>query len=309
MTVYSPSQTAEWMRCPMARALRKEGWISKWGAKRDLAAIIGQSYAAGVGTYNNLRKSAKVLPARGVSDSTRRSWAESCVTVAKGVMKQRLDEIERLGLVLSVMEDDDSYMKDMEKRIVNAVGEYVLTDPMPDDWQIVDVEAPLNDAGAARPDLVIRNAQGLHMVDYKSKVQLLARYEAMTKAEYANSHQMLHYGHFGKLHYGEDLAGYYIGLSVFTPRFRVEWLPYPYNSEVLKTWAATMPSAWAQMEREDKNEALPYMAAVHSDRFGQCPYYKACFEHHYDPALMLRDYLYVERVNEESASDGHIAEM
>ncbi len=247
MKVYSPSQTAEWMRCPMMRALRKEGWVSKWGAKRDLAATIGQAFAAGVGTYNNFRKTNPLMPVRGVNVERTR-LAVSSVDVAKAVMHRRLEEMEKLGFVLTSGEEDELYMTQMEKRVVKAVSTYVYEDPMPDDWQIVDIEESLGEAaGNARPDLVIRNPQGLHMVDYKSKVQLLARYEAKTKGDYANSHQMLHYGHFGKLHYGEDLAGYYIGLSVFEPRFRVDWVPYPYNSETLKTWAATTPAAWATM--------------------------------------------------------------
>lgn len=300
MKVYSPSQTAEWMRCPMMRALRKEGWVSKWGAKRDLAATIGQAFAAGVGTYNNYRQSTSSLPPRGVN-AERTRLAVSSVEVAQAVMHRRLEEMERLGFVLTSGDDDEIYMAAMDKRITKAVSEYVINDPMPDDWQIVDVEASLGEpAGNARPDLVIRNSTGLYMVDYKSKVQLLARYENKTKGDYANSHQMLHYGHFGKLHYNEDLAGYYIGLAIFEPKFRCEWLPYPYNGETLKTWAATTPSAWATMEREDNGESAPWMSNNHSDNFGDCPYKKACFEYHYDPALMVRDYLYIERVPEET---------
>ena len=306
MKVYSPSQTAEWMRCPMMRALRKEGWVSKWGAKRDLAASIGQAFAAGVAVYNNFRLGASGgngMPPRG-ANAARIALSDSSLQVAKAVMAQRLEEMEKLGFVLTSSEEDEVYLASMDKRLTKALTQYIQEDPLPDDWQIVDVEGSLGEAaGNSRPDLVIRNAQGLYVVDYKTKVQLLARYEHKTKQDYANSHQMLHYGHFGGLHYGEDLAGYYIGLIVFEPRFRCELLPYPYNSETLRTWAATTPAAWEAMEREDKGESKPWMSNNHQDNFGQCPYYKACFEYHYDPALMVRDYLYVERVPENADAD------
>lgn len=305
MTVYSPSQTMEWMRCPMMRALRKEGWISKWGAKKDLAAIIGSSFAAGIGVYNNIRKSAQdgntALPARTIE--ARASIAASCVDVAKAVMHQKLEMLEKIGLILGGSDDDEIYLQAMSKRIVNAVTNYVVSDPLPDTFKIVDVELNLGpEAGNARPDLVVRDNLGLAMVDYKTKVQLLARYEAKTKMEYGNTHQMLHYGHFGERHYGEPFGRYYIGLVVFEPRFHTEFVPYPYNTEVLATWARTSQSAWAIMEKEDKGEQVPWMSANHSDNFGQCPYYKACFTHHYDPELMKSDYVLVERVPEEPAA-------
>lgn len=300
--VYSPSQTATWMRCPMLRALGKAGWIPKVGAKRDIAATIGQAFAAGVGVYNNMRKDTQAfkrpMPERGGDE--RVQWAAACVDVALQVAHRRLEEMERIGLQLSMTDADAHYLQQVDPRIRKSVSNYVLNDPLPDEWEIVSVEESLGEeAGNSRPDLIVRDGDGLAVVDYKTKVELKAQYYYKTVGQYANSHQMLHYGHFASRKFGEDFAKYYIGLAIFEPKWRFDLLPYPYNPETMATWAGTVTGAWAQMEKEDNGEAAPWMAATHEDNFGQCPYYKACFTHHYDPALMLQDYLLVERVPEE----------
>jgi hypothetical protein len=126
----------------------------------------------------------------------------------------------------------------------------------------------------------------------------MAQYRQKTIQEYANSHQMLHYGWAGKESYGEPIHTYYIGLAVLEPRWAFDLLPYPIHPEALEVWLGSARRVWGDMEAEERGERVPWLSANHSDNFGQCPYYKACFVHHYDPPLMAQDYLYVERVKD-----------
>lgn len=299
MKVYSPSQTATWMRCPMMRALRKEGWIPRYGQRKDWAAVLGQAFGAGVGAYNSLRQAHEeqgmLMPER--APDARASFIDVAVGVALGVKQQRVREMVDMGLVVD--EDGDAYIKVLDQRIRRAVTCYVLTDPIPDTWKIVDIESSLGEgAGNARPDLIVRDEMGLAIVDYKSKLTLKAEYRHKTIQEYANGHQFLHYAHFGREYYKEPIDRYYIGLAVLEPRWAFELIPFPVHDETLKVWYQGASTAWAMMEREDAGEQVPWLSDRHSDQFGQCPYYRMCFTHMYDPGLAKQDYILTERVTE-----------
>jgi len=300
MKVYSPSQTSTWMRCPVLRALRHEGWTSKYVGRPFWAATLGQGFAAGVGVYNNLRKDREALgqPAPARTLSGRVTLANAAAAVAISVIDQRLNEAERLGVVIDAEGVD--YVKTIHTRAAKAVTAYVVSDPLPDTWRIVAVEESLGpEAGNARPDAVVRDTMGLAILDYKSKLTLNAQYRQKTINEFANGHQFLHYGHFGALKYQEPIDRYYIGLAVFEPRWAFDLLPFPLNAETQKVWFQGASVAWAAMEKEDLGLQAPWMSDRHSDQYGQCPMYKACFVHHFDAALMKQDYLLTERVPEE----------
>jgi len=298
MRVYSPSSTATWMRCPMLRALGQEGWIPKYAAKKDYAATLGQGFAAGVAIYNNIRmeheRGGAKLPPR--DDTSRESLAATCGESAVRVMDERLKEMEQIGLV---MDDTEGYIDKLATRCRKAVRQYVMTDPVPDTWRIVDAEKDFGPSfGNSRADLIVEDSLGLAVVDYKTKLTLKAEYRQKTINEYANSHQMLHYGWAGRETYGRPINNYYIGLAVFEPRWAFDLVPYPIHPETLETWLKATQRAWMDMEAEEVGDKVPWMSANHSDNFGQCPMYKACFVHHYDPTLMKQDYLHVERIKQ-----------
>lgn len=282
----------------MMRALGKE-WVGKYAGKKDYAAVLGNGFAAGVGIYNNIRmeheRGAAKMPQRDAQ--ARASIVQACTQSALAVMAERLKEMENLGLVL---DDADGYLDKLPARCTKAVTNYVVSDPMPDTWQVVGVEHAFGpEYGNSRPDVVVKDDTGLAIVDYKSKLQLRAEYRQKTLNEYANSHQMLHYGWAGQEIFGEPVHKYYIGLAVIEPRWAFDFVPYPIHPETLETWLTASKRVWELMEAEEgENGAVPWMSANHSDNFGQCPYYKACFVHHYDPDLMKQDYLHVERVKQ-----------
>lgn len=284
----------------MMRALRAEGWTPKFGGRKDWAAVLGKSFGAGVGVYNGLRREIEqgggTMPARTLQ--ARLSLLGAAVGSADRVLNQEVAQLERIGMVVDP--EGEEYLKVLSKRVKKAVTEYVTNDPIPDTWRIIEVEESLGpDAGNARPDFMVRDDMGLAVVDLKSKLTLKAEYRQKTINEYANGHQFLHYAHFGQIKYGEPIERYYIGLAVLEPRWAFELVPFPVHAETLRVWFQGSSRAWAAMEEEDKGDALPWMSDRHSDQFGQCPYYKACFVHHYDAGLMKQDYLLTERVTEE----------
>lgn len=292
----------------MKRALRREGWTPKATGKADWAGTMGSAFAAGVAIYNSTRREYEqghtALPTRWMSAKTsqgapaeRVSMAEAAVGIATGVLHQRMAQWEELGLIV---DSSDDYIEKMGKRVGLAVTRYVMTDPIPDTWRIVEVESDLGEgAGYARPDLVARDELGLVVVDYKSKLKLMAEWRNKTMMEYANSHQQFHYAHFVGQKFNEEVLRYYIALAVFEPSFDCSLNPYPVNQEMLGLWHQSASVTWSRMADEDAGNVPPVLAAQHSDQYGQCPYYKACFVHNLDPALMAHDFKHIERVKEE----------
>jgi hypothetical protein len=213
--------------------------------------------------------------------------------VAQSVLKKRIQDWEGLGLSFATGSEQNG-LHTVYPRLEKAIKGYLAKPQLPIEWQIVSVEEDLGEeAGHARPDLIVRDEMGLAVLDYKYRTRLPAEYRVKTLQEFAHTTQMMHYAYFVGQRYNEPITRFYIGLAVGEPRFLFDLVPYPVHEETLKVWYQATAPLWKLMEETDNGERLPSMAAEHSDRFGRCPMYKACFEHHFDPYLMARDYLHV----------------
>jgi len=278
----------------MARALHKEGWSPKYMANKDWSALLGQGFAAGVGIYNNLRQEWERAGAQAPQrDATARAtMIQACQDAAVRIVSQKVDDLNAAGIGMS-SENDETYKERMEARIRKSLSSYIASDPIPDSWRIVGVEHDFGEAyGNARADLLVRDDLGaMAVVDYKSKLTLKAEYRAKTILEYANSSQQLHYGWAVQETFNEPVYRYFIGLAVLEPRWAFDLIPFPIHPESLSIWLASARVIWNAMEREERGETVPWLSTKHQDQFGQCVYYKACFTHHYDPALMVQDYV------------------
>lgn len=301
--VYSPSQTAGWMRCPMKRALEKEGWRGKFVATGHLAAIVGNAVAAGLGVYNNYRQTLE-RQGREVStltDSEKSHVASSCLGVAHTVAKMKMDETEKLGFTVAM--SANGYIMTMDQRTDETISRYIKSDPIPSGWRIVEAECDLGpERGNARPDLVVRNEFGLCVVDYKTVSEKKPQYWQKNLDAYRYSHQMFHYVWGVGDKFQEEVTRYYICALVTKPYY-AELAPFQTTPESVQLWYQASQAAWATMQREDEGLQAPFMAATHEDKFGPCPFQKACFDHLYDEQAMRADYIKVTR-EEEKVDEG-----
>jgi hypothetical protein len=264
--------------------------MTKEVGPRDYAACLGKAFAAGVAVHNTLRKNGAP---NGDAAAT-----EAIIGTAKHLLDAEIKAWEAMGLAFAADTELNSLQR-VTTRLENALRKYILKDPLPKGWEIVAVEDDLGEeAGHARPDLIVRDESGLAGYDYKCRTRLPAEWRMKAINEFAQSNQMLHYSHFVSKKYGEPVSRYYIGLAVLEPSFHFDSLPFPVHEESLKMWYAGAERVWKLMEEEDAGLVEPFMAAEHSDKFGRCEFYKACFEHHYDPYLMLRDYHHVPKPEE-----------
>lgn len=274
MTTYSPSQTTEWMECPLRRALRYlDGWEPRRITRPRLAAALGSAFAAGVAHYN----------ANGRDASNAKAAGEVAYRHAAAQLRAWQDAGRE------VVEWEATAAARLAERAQKGVLRYIEVDPIPQTWRVVAVEATVGDE-RARPDLVVEAPAGggLVVVDYKTKLTLDARYRQDTREEYAHSWQLRHYC------WRWETRRYAIVLVVLEPRFSVEWIPFDVTPQAAEVWQLSAQTAWADMAAEDRGERLAVARPTSCrGRYGWCEYRRACPYHGYDPEAMPTEYVRV----------------
>jgi len=227
---------------------------------------------------------------------------------AREVADQARRDLEALGA--QVGEWDRAQAEATPRRAADAVTKMIERDldgrGLPHSWTIFDVERTLPDHGYARIDLGVHDGVRPAVLDWKVKLTLKDIYREKEIERYRHAGQQLHYNWA----YGEALGigplpRHYIGLIVLEPRFNFELLTYEVSPEDHQKWLMSARRAWELMAQDDNPPAeTPWgeppppralrMAWTHADNYGPCEYYKACFEQHWDPELMKRDYVQME---------------
>src|SRR5712691_10004836 len=187
MKIFSPSQTERAMLCPMKNALANEGWRVRKAGPALLPAEVGKSIAAGLGTYNNIRKGIESSGRQidTIDSKLKADYAKTAMDVGFTLLTRGMDEIEKLGYILG--SGAEEYIRTVKDRIGKSLTSYVTNDPLSPKWRIVDVERTYGpEYGNARPDLVIEDDFGLAVVDYKTKSASFPRYK---ETDYSESHQ------------------------------------------------------------------------------------------------------------------------
>lgn len=248
------------------RLLEQEGWRPNTLSRRDLAAALGKAVHAGL-----------------------HAWYLGIVPVAYMVEKQWAETRAAWGdrMLPDYLQAQHDAILPRALRVADALPK--LTHTLPH-WDIRAVEQTLP-RGRIRPDLIIHDGISLAPVDWKVSLNLTERDEPFRRARYAHSWQLNHYCWEIQDAFKEPCRTAYIGQVVVEPKPRIIIWDYPITEEALTMWASSARRVWAQMELEDKGEAEPWQAAEHSDQFGECPYYRACFVHQYDAGLMALDYV------------------
>ena len=278
---YSPSQTARWLECRIARWLQyKEHWQPKAVGRPEMSALAGRAFATGMQTWYQARKAGNPTPiAHAQVLATREITAALAQFAAQGRTFNTQAEAMVPGLA---------------GQVASALKKTCDLDPTAG-MEIVAVEEPIPEAGYVRPDIVLRDSLGLAVGDFKLKLTLKPDYLESTLAEYRNSWQLLHGAWAVGRHYGEPCKTAYLFMVVNSPRFQVAVDSQVLDPEVLAWWEQSARTYWAQMYAEDVGTATPAMAAVHGSRFGPCPYQRACFDCKLDPGLMAAEYIQVKR--------------
>lgn len=249
--IYSPSQTTTWLQCPVKRRLRYRdrilprqlGWKEYTGA---LSHLVHSGLAA---HYAGLSE-----PDYAALFATQKAeWARQSRTV---------HEKDARSLQLGA---------DMVEVAGWIVKNYKKSDPIQKQgWTVISVEQEL--PSGSRPDMVVDSGRGPCPLDFKLKYTLDPKWEDKEILRYAHSWQMHHYGY----EIGSPL--YWILLLAIKPTWRIRLIPYEISASFSQDWILGAARVWTEMEKEDVLESPPWMASTHVDEYGQCEYYRWCFE-------------------------------
>lgn len=198
---------------------------------------------------------------------------------------------------------EDPLVNRFESLVARAITYYQENDPVPAEWEILQVEASFPLAGNARPDLVVRTPRGVMPIDNKWKEKLYQRQgetkdqaRNRTLAEYDNTWQGKHYVWTIQQHYKQPCDRYYIALGELGPRPAITCQAFEVSPHRLTRFCVSARALWRQMDELDTAPSpILREAPVHETKYGPCEYLWACMEADLDPTRMSAKYLTIER--------------
>lgn len=277
MTIYSPSDTENWLKCPAYRDYNKRWhpWDNDWTPNR----LLGEAIAGGLACYYKMLKRAH----------------EECMgtsEVPDAVAFEDDAQAEAHALLTAGYVPQDTWTLDGLKKLVDRGLQVTLdAEPLPPNAQIVFVE---EDMHCCRPDLVWRLPAGVYVHDWKVRYKLKHDYRDSTLSEFGCSWQLRHNAWAVERTLGEQVVGCSIGHITLTPKPEYNHYPVPMTPRRLKVWEETAHLTWERMAVDStirppmNNKAC--WTFLTKDR--RCPFYDAC--HVYDRDESLFHNLYVE---------------
>ena len=280
--VFSPSQTADYLFCPMYRWLKQEGWRERKVNARDIGAALGRSFATGIASYNvACRDHASIGSGTKVAEAVSAGLSELDTTIKEMVNTRNVG-------------DQEAALTALPTRLERALSKSIEYDPIPPTWEKRDMEFVLPDSGNSRIDLGCWDGQTSVVVDYKLRLRLDSRYRMAEVKRLQRNWQMLHYTFFYGQYLKKPVDRYIVLLTVLEPKFEI--LPIDLTTvwvteEELAQWHAFAKQVWADMAAEDSGERLTRGKTECENRFGPCEFVDACWNWHYDESLMNSKYV------------------
>ena len=242
-TVYAPSRTEDFIRCPVFADLRRRWELrGPWTPFKLLGTSIGEGMAQ---FYRNLRDSTTTAPSE-----------RALETLHAGFEPQEAWTLPGL-----------------EKHVVKGLQAAVATTPVR--GTVIFVDESLG--SGARPDLVFRDPSlGLVVLDTKVQFKGNPRYREKNLAEYETWWQGFHYAWEVGEFLGETVA--YVGphLIQLTPSVRADWHPITITPARIQFWLRQAMSVWHHMTPPYcADPPVPNWLSCQT-RYGRCEFFDLC---------------------------------
>lgn len=261
--VYSPSSTDKYLTCPMSWWLGRISNVQPIEYSfMELAGIVGTSFSI-------------------YMEHLFDSGAETAHRRAHSNLETEHKKLRASNRVC--FEQAKAFESQLAKRLDRFIDTYMQFNPIPPTWKLFDPERVFERAGGCRVDTMARTDVGkLAVVDYKTRSRINANQVESTRAEFAVSHQLLHYAWAASQEYNEDVSYTAICCIALEPRAQAHFWVYPVQPRMLAAWSAGMKNVWADMEAVERGERTPNMSSVHSNKYGNCRYHSLCFNYNWD---------------------------
>lgn len=272
MKVFSPSQTKNYLTCPMLWHLSRQKWRPKTYNKASVYAIRGSAVSSGLELYNQVGASDVVL-------------TRVVAAIADEWTKSNIDHRE-----WSEYKTPPPTQAEITQQAIHLVEAY-MESPVTA-FKVLYSEYIFKKHGYARADVIGRLASGqLLPVDYKCKdVPYQAFYQYVTKRDYQYDWQLMHYVWATAEEFETPCLQFGIVVLWYDKKPKIEYVPYSVDPHRLGLWLVSARAIWADMELCEAGKKIIVEAAEHRTKFGACTYATACLEMYRDPELMLQRY-------------------
>ena len=271
--VYSPSQTADWLQCPILRQFKRpsvsvelgETEPHVWSEKSfdwEPARLLGIAVQEG---YN--------LHLQGKDEERIEAWVTT--VIERGFVEQ--PKFTREGLL---------------KLCLRGV-EVLIDSNLFDRHAILELDIPLSHS---RPDIVSRHeSQGLGVTDLKVAQRIDERYRTKRMSEYETDDQFWHYAWELEQHYGEPVKWFRVVQAILTPKAQVLQTTVEVDPKRLQFWLEGARQHWADMQAEDEGlrPVVSRWQNCRGNKFGPCMAFDYCHDLERNP---VRAVTYYDRV-------------
>lgn len=275
--VYSPSQTADWLTCPILRQFKRPStlrgeeqphvWEPRGSEEWTPNRLVGTAVQEGYNVY---------LRERGAPSDLDEA--------AEG----RVEDVIRAGFV-----DQPKYTVEGLVKLVLRGVQALLDADLYARHQIIDLDEPLS---YSRPDIISRHeTQGLGHSDLKVAFRIDERYRPKRMSEYETDDQFWHYAWEIAEHLGEPVKWFRPIQLILTPKATVLKETFQVDPERLAFWLESARAHWDDMQAEDEGRK-PIAGRWQSclgGKYGPCVAYDFCHKFHRDP---IQATLYYQRV-------------
>lgn len=247
---YSPSETLDYIKCPMYWRLRKQ-WIpsaaEEWTPNQTIGSAIGKAFE--IWLPENGRDADAALQA--AYDLTAAEFVENDSWTLNAVQK-----LVRKGF---------------EAALKTTIESIVSTE------KVLAVELEI---GRGRIDLVTRQAGNgpVIVTDHKIALQLKDYYLQKRLIESETSWQLWDYAARVYEYYGLEDDGIIIRThqGVLTPSTKWHTQERIIPAELLKKWSEGRDIKWLRMQEDENRENVTMELGSCIDRYGRCEMYDAC---------------------------------
>ena len=279
MTVYSPSATMAFARCPQMWWFYREGWQPKHIGKVEVAAAYGTGYARAMETLFH-----------SMPDPMPVDIEKAIFFGVEAAQRYIHTRIEAGGIVGS----DSVSIALIPERLTKAVTTFAKRWVRPGSWHSFMPELTFPEHGNCRVDLLCQTDFGPCIVDFKTKVTKPQAYTLQKfVSDFEHSWQFYHYVWAAREN-GIPVTSFAV-IVVSFEAFSVTQEQWVVDEEYLGQWEHSARGWWQRMDEARNNDVYP-MAPDHSDKYGLCRYAETCLNgNRWHPGAWERTMIHVSR--------------
>lgn len=276
LRTYSPTSTDAFAFCPRYWGFYRHRLKPKYIAYPEIASIVGTATAYGLETFYKARRDAIVPDPHIILEAGRLAANQAkSDALANG-----------LRYVAAANQTD---WDTIEASVALCLSTHAKHDPFKD-YTVVAVEEEGEDR--ERPDLVVKDAAGLLVVDFKTKLKLRAEWVKKELMKWSRSWQLHHYA------IRWHSTRFAVALIAPQTRQGVYYEITPVNPAYAELWKRDAAQLWNEMNFSHDVSLYDLRGNTsHANEYGECVYWNEACSVGMDQAVVESNLVQIERTD------------